>query len=142
MRDEFRIIERLPTVEEYRTICSEVGWEDYINFDVVEASLQHSLFAVVVEHRGKVVGMGRVVGDGSIYFYIQDIAVIPEYQYQGAGSLIMDRLVKLLRERAPEKAFIGLFAASGKESFYRKYGLHNHDGLVGMFGVQHQGKIE
>jgi ribosomal protein S18 acetylase RimI-like enzyme len=141
MSDAYDVIDRLPTLEEYRTICRAVGWEDYINFDVAAESIENSLFGVVIEHNMRVIGMGRVVGDGRIYFYIQDIAVLPDYQSQGVGGRIMDRLVDILEVRAPEKAFIGLFAANGKEPFYRKYKLNNHDGLEGMFGVKHNGKI-
>ncbi len=141
MRDEYEVIDRLPTLEEYHAICRAVGWEDYINFDVAAESIENSLFGVVAVHHQRVIGMGRVVGDGRIYFYIQDIAVIPDYQSRGVGGRMMDRLVEILEQRAPEKAFIALFAANGKEPFYRKYGLNNHDGLEGMFGVKHNGKI-
>jgi ribosomal protein S18 acetylase RimI-like enzyme len=132
MSDSYQVIDRLPTLDEYRLLCREVGWEEYINFDVAAESIQNSLFGVVAEHNKQVVGMGRVVGDGKIYFYIQDIAVLPEFQNHGVGGRIMNRLIKILEERAPEKAFIGLFAASGKEPFYRRFGLDNHDGLEGM----------
>jgi ribosomal protein S18 acetylase RimI-like enzyme len=86
--------------------------------------------------------MGRVVGDGMIYFYIQDIAVKPEHQSQGIGRRIMDAITAYLKEYAPEKAFVGLFAAQGKETFYNRYGLNRHDGMTGMFGVIHGGEIK
>jgi hypothetical protein len=30
--------------------------------------------------------MGRVIGDDSLYLYIQDVMVLPEYLRQGIGS--------------------------------------------------------
>ncbi|GMK41300.1 N-acetyltransferase [Paenibacillus sp. CCS19] len=133
---------RLPTFEEYKAICNSVGWTDYMNWDVVEQSIERSLFGVVVRFGDETIGMGRVVGDGMIYFYIQDIAVKSDHQGQGIGRKIMDAITDYLKEHAPEKAFIGLFAAQGKETFYNKYGFNRHDGMTGMFGVVHEGEIK
>lgn len=63
-----------------------------MNFEVAEESLNQSLFGVTVQYQGKVVGMGRVIGDGRIFFYIQDIAVLPEHQNKGIGKLIMETI--------------------------------------------------
>ncbi|MGO4501176.1 GNAT family N-acetyltransferase, partial [Paenibacillus sp. 2RAB27] len=65
------ILKRVPTISEYIKLCCAVGWEDYMNFEVAEESLNQSLFGVIVQYQGEVVGMGRVIGDGRIYFYIQ-----------------------------------------------------------------------
>ncbi|MUG85422.1 GNAT family N-acetyltransferase [Paenibacillus timonensis] len=100
-----------------------------MNFEVADLSLSQSIFSVVVEQKGEVVGMGRIVGDG------QDVAVDPDHQGQGVGRQIMESLVNYLKENAPEKAFVGLFASQGKEAFYRQYGLNDHEGMTGMFGV-------
>lgn len=68
MSSNYTIELRIPTVLEYEKICSAVGWKEYMNFDVVEESLRNSLFGVVVRDDEEIVGMGRVVGDGQIYF--------------------------------------------------------------------------
>lgn len=136
MNSKFNIIKRLPTIKEYKNICISVGWKDFMNFYVAEESISRSIFSVVVEYDDEVVGMGRVVGDGFIYFYIQDIAVKPEYQGQGVGSMIMKTIINYLKENAPENAFIGLFASQGKEAFYNNYGFNKHEGMTGMFGVK------
>lgn len=142
MNNEYIVYKRVPTLDEFRVICAGVDWEDYINFDVAEESLNASLFGVVVKYKDEIVGMGRVVGDGKIYFYIQDIAVLPDHQNQGIGKLIMNSITEFLKESAPDKAFVGLFASEGKESFYTPYNLHNHEGMTGMFGVVYDGEIK
>lgn len=70
-----------PTLDEYVTLCSSVGWKEYMNFDVAEASLAHSVYSVMVKDRNEVIGMGRIVGDGAIYFYIQDVVVRPSFSF-------------------------------------------------------------
>ncbi|WP_339821364.1 GNAT family N-acetyltransferase [Paenibacillus sp. FSL R7-0216] len=135
MSAKYTVIHRVPTLEEYTKLCTVVGWKEFMNFEVADLSLSQSIFSVVVEQKGEVVGMGRIVGDGQIYFYIQDVAVDPDHQGQGVGRQIMEALVNYLKENAPEKAFVGLFASQGKEAFYRQYGLNDHEGMIGMFGV-------
>jgi hypothetical protein len=54
----------------------------------------------------------------------------------------MTTITEYLKEEAPEKAFVGLFAAQGKESFYNKYGFNKHEGMTGMFGVIHGNELK
>jgi GNAT superfamily N-acetyltransferase len=55
----------------------------------------------------RAVGMGRLVGDGVMYFYVQDLAVEPGYQGRGVGQAILDALLGWVRQVAPAPAFIG-----------------------------------
>ncbi len=127
--------DRLPTLEEYRDLCTAVGWAPVINFDAAPVSLARSLLGVVAVVDGRAVGMGRVVGDGAIYHYVQDVVVHPEQQHRGIGDAIIGRLVALVSTRAPERAFIGLFAATGTAPFYGRHGFVVHEALTGMFQV-------
>lgn len=142
MNNLYTAIQRIPTLAEYIELTSAVGWRDFMNYEAAEASLEQSLFGVIVQYEGHTIGMGRVVGDGHIYFYIQDIAVVPAHQGKGIGQLIMAEITAYLKEHAAEKAFIGLFSAQGKESFYNRYGFNKHDGMTGMFGVMLEGEIK
>jgi len=135
MSERYHIAERVPTLDEYRAICTAVGWAGEINFGAAEQALGSSLFGVVALHGERAVGMGRVVGDGAIFFYLQDIAVLPEYQGAGVGSLIVERLLAEIARRAPPQAFVGLFAAAGREPYYKRYGFQAHSALTGMFQV-------
>jgi ribosomal protein S18 acetylase RimI-like enzyme len=67
--------------------------------------------------------MARVIGDGGLAFYIQDVVVLPEYQQQGIGTLLMDKVMEYIRAHAQHNSVIGLMAAVGKEAFYEKYGF-------------------
>ncbi|HDR6310158.1 TPA: GNAT family N-acetyltransferase [Bacillus cereus] len=126
----------IPTLEEYKYLCDSVGWTDYMNFDVANTSLKHSIHCITVKDNEQMIGMGRIVGDGFIYFYIQDIVVHPDYQKHGIGKEIMHRLVTYLHENAPDKAFVGLFASEGKESFYEKFDFKDYSpNMTGMFTV-------
>ena len=108
-----------------------------MNCDVAPASLARSLFAVVVLADRQAAGMGRIVGDGAIYYHIQDIAVIPEHQGRGLGARIMDALMAHIRRTAPDQAFVGLFASEGNTTFYERYGFATQPAPTGMFHVVH-----
>ncbi|MFS0783132.1 GNAT family N-acetyltransferase [Bacillus sp. 1P06AnD] len=128
-----------PTLEEYKYLCDSVGWTKDINFEVAEISLKNSIHCITVNDHTKIVGMGRIVGDGAIYFYIQDIVVHPEYQNKGIGKIIMEHLVDYCKRHAPNKSFVGLFASHGKGTFYEKYDFHDYSpNMTGMFTVIHK----
>lgn len=129
------IVDRVPTIDEYRMLCASVGWESVIDVAQAPAALASSLVACVALDDGRVVGMARLVGDGSIYFYVQDVAVLPSHQGRGVGGMLLRRLMDWLSHNAPDKAFVGLFAAAGTEGFYRREGFEAHTGLVGLFRV-------
>ncbi|KAA3664647.1 MAG: N-acetyltransferase [Chloroflexi bacterium] len=132
---DFKIIERLPTLPEYYQLCKAVGWEEVINFEAAHKAISNSTYAIIAESNGKTIGMGRIVGDGAIFFYIQDIAVDPEYQGNGVGKAIMNHLISWTHEHAPPQAFVALFAAKGTIPFYQQHGFAQHEGLTGIFQV-------
>lgn len=109
-----------PTVEEFCQLRRNVGWGDTIQ-EMARASLAASLFHVVIRDDAKLVGMGRVVGDGFMYFYLQDILVDPDYQKLGVGHQLMEQVEIYLAAVAKKGATVGLLAAKGKESFYARY---------------------
>jgi GNAT superfamily N-acetyltransferase len=130
--DLYRLWERPPDSEEYRSLCRAVGWEEFINFDAARASLANSLYHVVALYDEVVIGMARVVGDGALFFYIQDVIVIPAHQGRGVGALLIGRAMDYLTGHAPEKAFVGLFAVEGTLPFYARYGFAVDPGLTGL----------
>lgn len=132
---DYRLEARAPTFDEYHEVCRAVGWEQVINFEAARISLAASIHSVVALDGKRVVGMGRIVGDGAVYFYVQDVAVHPEHQGRGLGARILGELVEWARANAPEQAFVGLFAVAGTERFYRRFGFEAHAGMTGMFQV-------
>ena len=91
----------------------------------MEKALKNGLFNVSAVCDGKVVGMGRLVGDGAMYWYLQEIIVLPEYQGKGIGKSIVNRLIEHIKSEAVPgtKIEIGLTAVKGKEPFYEKFGF-------------------
>ena len=135
--NDYMIVERLPTVAEFHRLHEAVGWNN-VDKKATEIGLRNSLFSVCVVHKGEVIGCGRVIGDGGIYFYIQDIIVLPEFQKKGIGKKIMTEVMKYLKKNGRPKAFIGLMAAKGVAKFYERYGFtrrpSNRPGMFKIWG--------
>lgn len=130
-----RIVERVPSLEEYKALRQAVGWGN-LDSEATAAGLESSLFAVCVFAGDKVVGCGRVVGDGGLYYYLQDIIVLPHFQGQGLGRQIMAAVLHYLEAHAASGSFVGLMAAPGISSFYEKYDFAERPaGRPGMYRI-------
>lgn len=99
-----------PTAREYLELRGKVGW-DSVEQSVAQNSLDNSLFNVSIRQAENLIGMARVVGDGFIYFYIQDVLVTPEYQGYGIGRALMERVENYLSKACSEGSTVGLLAA-------------------------------
>lgn len=95
------------------------------NFKVVEEALNNTLYSVSIYDDNKFIGYGRIIGDKTIFLYIQDIMVIPEYQGQKIGAKIMDALLTKVDEYKKVKPNIRTYlgASKGKEKFYETLDL-------------------
>lgn len=132
----YTLIRRIPKISEYRSLCDSVGWGQVMNFyAAINGLLKSTTGVVVLNDESKAIGMGRIVGDGAIYFYIQDIVVAPDYQKRGIGTAILSSLFDYLKENAPSKSFVGLFSTPHAVEFYKKFTLEKRD-LVGLFTVK------
>ena len=120
----------------YELAENQLSAEDFIRLKVatgfknrpkeqVEKALENDLLDIVAVVNNSVVGMGRLVGDGALYWYLQEIIVLPEYQRQGIGSGIVNYLLEYIKKNTKEGTFtcVGLTAAEGKESFYERFGF-------------------
>ncbi len=93
--------------------------------DQARRGLDNSLYTLVAFKDGKAVGMGRIVGDGAIICYVQDLIIRPEVQGEGIGGLILESL----RSFVVNIGFPGttmmfdLMCARGREPFYKKHGF-------------------
>lgn len=119
-----KFIERIPTPEEFNMITESVGWGKRENRIVAEA-LKNTLYSLCVYEEDKLIGYGRILGDKTIFLYIHDIIVIPEYQGQGIGTEIMINLLNRINEYKKVNPDIRTYlgASKGRESFYEKFGF-------------------
>ena len=119
---DYKIVARIPDIETFARLRAISGLSPRSR-DGMEKGLPNSLFAVLVVHRGHVVGMGRIIGDGGTAYQITDIAVDPTHQGKGLGKAIMAALIDWLEREAPEKAYVSLIADGDARHLYGKFGF-------------------
>lgn len=116
--------EKIPTPDEYNYIADSVGWGTTEN-QIIEIALNNSLYSICAYDGDKMIGYGRIIGDKTMFLYIQDIMVLPEYQLQKVGSYIMEKIlnkVKELKKLNPNiRTYVG--PSKGIEGFYKKFGF-------------------
>ncbi|MBQ9155648.1 MAG: GNAT family N-acetyltransferase [Eubacterium sp.] len=96
-----------------------------ITRDQARRALDHSLYTLVAYKDGRAVGMGRIVGDGAVICYVQDLIIRPEVQGQGIGGLILETLKDFVMKIGfpGTMMMFDLMCAKGREAFYKKHGF-------------------
>ena len=119
-----RYVEKTPSAEEFNYLTNSVDWGTREN-DIIEEALKNTLYSLCVYDDSKLIGYGRIIGDKTIFLYIQDIMVISEYQNKHIGTEIMNNLLKQINEYKKINPSIRTYlgASKGKESFYEKFGF-------------------
>lgn len=123
---------QFPANEEFLNLFKSVGWSR--ENDRVDKNRKNTCFAVCVYLNTTIVGMGRIVGDGS-YFTIFDVVVSKKYQGLGIGSIILIELIKWYKTIKDDNTFLYCGATKNKEKFYEKFGFQarpNEDVGSGM----------
>lgn len=112
------------TGEEYNELRVSVGWRP-ITAGQAKRGLMHTTFLVAARDGDRIAGMGRMLFDFGYTAYLGDVIVHPEYQGQGIGRQIVQRLIDRTMEAAfaEEKIMFILVAAKEKEPFYEKFGF-------------------
>lgn len=119
-----KIVENKISVDDFNYLTDKVGWGTR-DANVVEEALNNTLYSVSIYDDNKIIGYGRIIGDKTIFLYIQDIMVIPKYQGQKIGTKIMSALLTKIDEYKKVNPNIRTYlgASKGKEKFYEKFGF-------------------
>ena len=118
-----RLSEQLPDKHEYFDLFITTGWNQQYQAspEEVEQANRNSWLTVSAYDEEKLVGFGRVVTDFVLHAMIFDIIILPGYQGQGIGTMILEKLVKKCKDHGIRD--IQLFCAKGKRGFYEKNGF-------------------
>jgi ribosomal protein S18 acetylase RimI-like enzyme len=98
----------------------------------LKIAFSNSMFKCFVYDSGRLVAVGRALADGRDCSYICDVAVLPGYQGLGIGKQVVSKLIDLSKDHKK----IILYAALGKEPFYRKLGFKRMTTAMAIFKDQ------
>ena len=86
----YRIVSAVPGLAEYQRLRAAGGLSAFSE-EAAGLALKNSWFAVSLMHDDRIIGMGRIVGDGGCFFQIVDIVVEPAHQGKGLGKEVWAR---------------------------------------------------
>ena len=115
------------SVEDYCRLRKSVGFYDIPPNDVRKA-LDKTDFIVAAAIDGNVVGMARLITDGT-QVLIMDVVVHPDYQKQGIGRGMMERIREYIEKMDYERMLVNLLTDDSKIEFYEKLGYNKEVGM-------------
>ena len=99
------------------------------NPDDLRVAFTNSRFKVFAFDGTRLVGAGRAIADGVDCAYLCDVAIHPDYQGRGLGRELMTQLRRLTEGHRK----VLLYAAAGKEGFYRRLGFSPLPNAMAIF---------
>ena len=121
-----------PDTQIYIDFRQSCGWGD-TDKTLAKLAIKNSLLWVRASLEGETIGFVRLIGDGALNFYIQDLIVSEAHRGKGVGTKLMDELFVCLKDVVPKGATIGLMAVADEEKFYESYGFQTRP--AGRFGA-------
>ena len=122
-REKLIIKDKLP-VEEFIRLRNSVGFQR-LDEKQAETVLKNTAHITAVYAEEKVIGFARLLFDYGTDAYLTDVIVSQDCQGMGIGRIIIDDIIKFLKENKAENVRIAclLYANKGKEEFYSKFGF-------------------
>ena len=110
--------------EEYLNMRLSVGWNAFPK-EQAEEGIRNSAYICCVRNENNPIAMARTIWDHGYTVFIVDVIVKPEYQKQGLGRLLMEKIIDYLHGQLKPgyKFMVCLMSAKGKEDFYKKFGF-------------------
>ncbi|WP_223786899.1 GNAT family N-acetyltransferase [Marinicella meishanensis] len=120
---EVHIKHDIPAAMDFFALFQTTGWNQAYQATPqdLEQALHDSWYTASAYQNGELIGFGRVLSDGVLYAMIYDLIVHPDFQNQGLGSQLLNRLIAACQQ-ANIRA-IQLFSAHGKVPFYERRGF-------------------
>ena len=127
----------LPNSLDYIKLRVNSGMGNKKSIERVDIALKNSLFTISLYDEKKLIGMGRIIGDGGISYAVTDIMVDKDYQGKGYGRLIMKEIDNYFSENTDEDCYIILIANLPADKVYLKFSFeYLPDNKCGMLRKQ------
>ena len=110
------------------TLYQDADWTAYTNHpEVLKKAIENSLYILTAWSNDQLVGFIRAVGDGHTIIYIQDIIVLNNFQRQGIGKELLERV--LLKYNKVRQILLLTDSKPETISFYESAGLKQTNDL-------------
>lgn len=98
------ITKEFPQNQEYMDLRAAAGLPE-VEISAIATALNRSVLSLLArDDNDRLIGMGRIVGDGAFYFQLVDIMVTASHLDQGLEEMIVSELLSRLEKIAPSGA--------------------------------------
>ncbi|GGG44229.1 GNAT family N-acetyltransferase [Bizionia arctica] len=118
----YKVVENKIPLKTYQNLRIDCGLSSKTD-KASEIGLKNSIHSMMIEFENKIIGMGRIVGDGGCFCQIVDICILPQHQGQGLGKVIMKNLSDFINMNLPESCYVSLIADGDASFLYEKFGF-------------------
>ena len=119
---EFRIINDPDKIksEEVLRLLKMTYWANNRTIEQIEESMASSFcYGLFLAEEERLVGFARVISDLATTYYLCDVIIDPEYQYQGLGKALVSHIVSLPQYRKLR----GILLTKDAHGLYEKFGF-------------------
>jgi ribosomal protein S18 acetylase RimI-like enzyme len=128
----YRMLLEPPTSEEYLRLRRESGLSPRTPEQAAGALTASWAWTCLRTEGGALAAMGRVLGDGTWYFHLADVATAPAHQRRGLGRAVMEDLIARIDAAAPPHPYITLMADPPGQNLYCALGFVDSAPSLGM----------
>lgn len=115
-----KLLYEKPQAEDYVSLRLRSGMGNK-DLERSRIAITNSLFTVSLYDEEKLVGFGRVVGDGGITYVVSDIMVDENYRRKGLADKIMEEINDYFENNTFEDSYICLIANTPADILYHKH---------------------
>jgi GNAT superfamily N-acetyltransferase len=122
-------------LETFRTLRATTDW-GVPEVPVAQSAIDTSLYLATLWREGVAIGMIRIIGDGALNVYVQDLIVHPDHRGLGLGRDLMTAALQYLAQTCPPNISVGLMSAVGVDGFYEQLGFRARPNATEGAGFQ------
>ena len=104
----------------HKFLSEESYWAKNIPFDTVKGSIENAL-CFGVYHDDKLIGFARAITDFTIFAYLADIFIIPEYRGKGLSKQLVQYIMAYPALQGLRR---WMLATADAHELYSKYGFN------------------
>lgn len=87
------------THEQLKSLYEDADWISYTkDMDKLHRAIEGSLYIVTAWYKDELVGMLRVIGDGEMIIFVQDIVVKKGHRRHGIGTGMVEKVIRKYKD--------------------------------------------
>ena len=104
-----------------------VGWTNKPSPEKLFRLLKNSQHIIIAVENKRIIGFINAISDQGLCAYIPLLEVLPDYQNQGIGKKLVNRLLKVLNEKY---YMIDIVCDDNLTRFYEKFEFTKHTAMI------------